>query len=262
MLLTSFPIHEEVFFPITQMTSVFSLIQVFLATHCATKKIMAIKSVVNTSNKRDFIETEPKVLQMAAGCPFLTQLYTTFQTRDYAGFVMEYISGGDLFDFTINHFPLDISFIRFIAVEISCGLDFLQKHVIVHRDIKGNNILLDNKGHVHIADYGVAVMDLYGDKKVTGVAGTIGYMAPELLCKCPNKRLGVSRDVRRHPFMRPIDWKSLEQGKGRPPFSVGTPLDMDLEMHSRLPPSAIDVKSLDIPGRKIYMPGFINIDRL
>lgn len=181
---------------------------------------MAIKSVVNTSNKRDFIETEPKVLQMAAGCPFLTQLYTTFQTRDYAGFVMEYISGGDLFDFTINHFPLDISFIRFIAVEISCGLDFLQKHVIVHRDIKGNNILLDNKGHVHIADYGVAVMDLYGDKKVTGVAGTIGYMAPELLCKCPNKRLGVSRDVRRHPFMRPIDWKSLEQGKGRPPFSV------------------------------------------
>ncbi|XP_077334573.1 protein kinase C delta type-like [Lithobates pipiens] len=83
-----------------------------------------------------------------------------------------------------------------------------------------------------------------------------------LLCKCPNKRLGVCRDIRHYPFMRPIDRKLLEKGKRRPPFSVGPPLDMDLEMHSRLPPSAIDVKALDIPGRKIYMPGFINIDRL
>ncbi|PIO33048.1 hypothetical protein AB205_0083610, partial [Aquarana catesbeiana] len=47
-----------------------------------------------------------------------------------------------------------------------------------------------------------------------------------LLCKCPNKRLGVGRDIRRHLFMRPIDWKLLEKGKGRSPFSVGPPLDM------------------------------------
>lgn len=94
------------------MTFVFSLIQVFLATHCATKEIVAIKSVVKTEDQRDFIEIERKVLQMAAGCPFLTQLYTTFQTRDSACFVMEYISGGDLYDFSVNHFPLDISVIR------------------------------------------------------------------------------------------------------------------------------------------------------
>lgn len=40
------------------------------------------------------------------------------------------------------------------------------------------------------------------------------------------------------------------------------PLDMDLEMHSRLPPSAIDRKALDIPGKKKDMSGFLNIDRL
>ncbi|PIO38662.1 hypothetical protein AB205_0080260 [Aquarana catesbeiana] len=145
---------------------------------------------------------------------------------------MEYVSGGDLFDFTVKHFPLNISIVRFIAAEIFCRLEFLHKRGIVHRDIKGGNILLDNKGHVRIADYGLAVMDLYGDTKVTGVARTIGYMAPELLCKCPDKRLGVGRDIRRHSFMRLINWKSLEQGKGWPPFSVGPPLDMDLEMHS------------------------------
>ncbi|PIO30583.1 hypothetical protein AB205_0021410 [Aquarana catesbeiana] len=146
----------------------------------------------------------------------------------------------------------------FIAVEISCRLAFLHKQGIVYRDIKGNNILLDNRGHVRIADYRVAVMDLYGD--TIGVAGTIGYMAPEHLCECPNKRLGVGRDIRRHPFLRHIDWKLLEKGKGRPPLSVGPPMDM--EMHSRLPPSAIDVKALDITRKKIYMPGFLNIDKL
>ncbi|PIO11938.1 hypothetical protein AB205_0111730, partial [Aquarana catesbeiana] len=179
MLVTSFPDNEEPFFPVTQMIFVFSVIQVFLATHCATKKIMAIKSVVKTSDQRDDIETELKVMKMAAGCPFLTQLYTTFQTRDSACFAMEYISGGDLFHFTRNNSPLPISVIRFIAAEISCGLQFLHKRGIVHRDIKLGNILMDDKGHVRIADFGLAVMDLFGDKKVTGVAGTRGYMAPE-----------------------------------------------------------------------------------
>ncbi|PIO12453.1 hypothetical protein AB205_0160850, partial [Aquarana catesbeiana] len=50
-----------------------------------------------------------------------------------------------------------------------------------------------------------------------------------LLCKCPDKRLGVGRDIRQHSFMRLIDWKSLEQGKAQPPFSIGPPLDMDME---------------------------------
>ncbi|XP_040203689.1 protein kinase C theta type-like [Rana temporaria] len=297
--------------------------QVFLATHSATKKMVAIKSVVKTSDQRDAIETELKVMQKAEGCPFLTQLYMTFQTHHSACFAMEYVSGGDLFDFTINYSPLPVSVIRFLAAEISCGLEFLHERGIVHRDIKGGNILLDNKGHVRIADYGLAVMDLYGDMTVTGVAGTIGYMAPEvingdfyqfepdwfsmgvviyimatgtmpfctrttqvyrksvsyedpvyppdidqhlknfidgLLCKCPEKRLGVGRDIRRHLFMRLINWKSLEQGKGWPPFSVAQPLDM--ETTCRLPPSAIDVKALEIPGRKIHIPGFLNIDRL
>ncbi|XP_040197529.1 protein kinase C theta type-like [Rana temporaria] len=299
--------------------------QVFLATHSATKKIVAIKSVVKTSDQRDAIETELKVMQKAEGCPFLTQLHMTFQSRHSACFAMEYVSGGDLFDFTVKYSPLPVCVIRFIAAEISCGLEFLHERGIVHRDIKRENILLDNKGHVRIADYGLAVMDLYGDTTVTGVAGTIGYMAPEvingdfyqfepdwfsmgvviyimatgtkpfcnrntqvyrkavssenpvyppdmdqhlknfidgLLCKCPDKRLGVGRDIRRHLFMRLINWKSLEQGKGRPPFSVAQPLDMDKETTCRLPPSAIDVKALEIPGRKIHIPGFLNIDRL
>ncbi|XP_073462493.1 protein kinase C theta type-like [Aquarana catesbeiana] len=155
--------------------------QVFLATHSATKKIMAIKSVVKTSDQRGAIETEQKVMQMVAGCPFHIQLYTTFQTRHSACFAMEYVSGGDLFDFTVNNFPLNISVIRFIAAEICCGLEFLHKRGIVHRDIKLGNILMDKNGHVRIADYGLAVMDLFGNKKVMGEAGTIGYMAPEVI---------------------------------------------------------------------------------
>lgn len=94
------------------MTFLFSLIQVFLATHSATKKIVAIKSVVKTSDQRHAIETELKVMQKAEGCPFLTQLYMTFQSHHSACFAMEYVSGGDLYDFTNNYSPLPIFVIR------------------------------------------------------------------------------------------------------------------------------------------------------
>lgn len=50
---------------------------------------------------------------------------------------------------------------------------------ILHRDLKPDNILMDEEGHVPIADYGLAVGGLWDDKRTTGVAGTRGFMAPE-----------------------------------------------------------------------------------
>jgi serine/threonine kinase 32 len=66
-------------------------------------------------------------------------------------------------------------------------MDLLVKHLLNtfpfnHSDIKPDNILLDEKGHAHLTDFNIAV--LYSDKKpLTAVAGSMAYMAPEVLQK-------------------------------------------------------------------------------
>ncbi|XP_018083094.2 protein kinase C delta type [Xenopus laevis] len=66
-----------------------------------------------------------------------------------------------------------------------CGLQFLHNEGIIHRDIKRLNILLDDKGHVRISDFGLAKQNVFEDNTITSGVGTLGYMAPEILQEKP-----------------------------------------------------------------------------
>ncbi|OCT70221.1 hypothetical protein XELAEV_18037142mg [Xenopus laevis] len=69
--------------------------------------------------------------------------------------------------------------------EMICGLQFLHNEGIIHRDIKRLNILLDDKGHVRISDFGLAKQNVFEDNTITSGVGTLGYMAPEILQEKP-----------------------------------------------------------------------------
>ncbi|KAM4036385.1 protein kinase C delta type-like [Anomaloglossus baeobatrachus] len=74
-------------------------------------------------------------------------------------------------------------FVRFYAAELVCGIQFLHSKGVIHRDLKPENILVADTGHIKIMDYGLALDNMHGDRTATSYAGTMGYMAPEMLDK-------------------------------------------------------------------------------
>ena len=67
---------------------------------------------------------------------------------------MEYVSGGELFDYIVKHGKLKEHEARRFFQQIISGVDYCHRHMVVHRDLKPENLLLDSNLHVKIADFG------------------------------------------------------------------------------------------------------------
>ncbi|XP_027362854.1 mitogen-activated protein kinase kinase 10 [Abrus precatorius] len=94
-------------------------------------------------------------------------------------FVMEYMKGGSLHDVLREHRRLPEDVISVLAKRVLEGLNYLHGMHIVHRDIKPSNLLVNDKGEVKIADFGVShVVEGRFDRNDSN-AGTCAYMSPE-----------------------------------------------------------------------------------
>ncbi|XP_075036651.1 protein kinase C delta type-like [Mixophyes fleayi] len=158
--------------------------KVLLAKDSYTSQHLAVKVI----SKRDLlvegsehVMVERTVLQLASGSAFLVHGCFAFQTKELVLLGMEYARGGDFNDLLCRKGPLNIPSARFYGAEIVCGVQFLHSKGIVHRDLKPENILVTETGHVKIADFGLAIENIYGDRTATEYAGTPGYVAPEML---------------------------------------------------------------------------------
>uniref|UniRef100_A0A8C6LL52 G protein-coupled receptor kinase n=1 Tax=Nothobranchius furzeri TaxID=105023 RepID=A0A8C6LL52_NOTFU len=118
---------------------------------------------------------------------FIVTLAYAFQTKTDLCLVMTIMNGGDLrfhmYDVDEKNPGFDEKRARFYTAQIICGLEHLHQHRIIYRDLKPENVLLDDAGHVRLSDLGLAVELPPGQEKTTGYAGTPGFMAPELIQK-------------------------------------------------------------------------------
>ena len=132
-----------------------------------------------------------------------------FQTDHKVFFVMRFVRGGELFTHLrqVTRFPEERA--RFYAIQVAMALGHLHSKNIIYRDLKPENVLLDDKGHIKITDFGLSKLNLDSNAKTFSFCGTPEYIAPEII-------MGKG-----HSFE--VDWWSLgalmyEMLTGRPPF--------------------------------------------
>jgi len=153
--------------------------------------------------------TERRVLGHT-GSPFIVALHAAFQSNEKLYLVLDYCPGGELF-FHLSRagrFPERVT--RFYTAELVLALEHLHGQDIVYRDMKPENVLLDEDGHVKLADFGLAKENV--SESTVGcnsLCGTPEYLAPEVL-----GRLGHGQSV---------DWWGLgmlvyEMMTGLPPW--------------------------------------------
>ena len=98
--------------------------------------------------------------------------------KDFHYFVMEYVSGGDLFHAVVNR-KLDLTAALLAVLQIGSALEHAHQGDLIHRDVKPQNILIDERGAARLTDFDLVwAPDTTGGTR-TGAMGTFLYSAPE-----------------------------------------------------------------------------------
>lgn len=155
---------------------------VYLARDVILERPVAIKLLAPALAARDDMRRRfLREARLAAQCfhPNIVPIHEVAESGDLAWFVMAYVPGESLADRLRRVGPLPANEVQRIGREIGWALAYAHERGVVHRDVKPENILLEQgSDRALIADFGIAVMD-DGPHASGEVAGTARYMAPE-----------------------------------------------------------------------------------
>ena len=214
---------------------------VYKAIYNETKEIYAIKILdYSKDNNREnnnvinynynSIQQEISLMKILKDCEYIVKYYGSYFSRksNTLWLVLEYCSCGSVIDLMLS---IDRTFTELeIASIISMvlkGLDYIHNKSLIHRDIKGANILINNQGIVKIADFGVGVQ-LINEIKRNSKKGSPYWMSPQV---------ALNSDYNEKTDIWSLGITCIEMIEGEPPYSQLKPR-FAMEKIGKEPPSS------------------------
>ena len=167
--------------------------RVYLGMNATTGEFLAVKQVeVNhkaAAHDKDKIAEMVKALDVEIDTmqhlehPNIVQ-YLGFERKEYSmSIYLEYISGGSVGSCLRKHGRFEEPVVKSMTIQTLRGLKYLHNESILHRDLKGDNILLDLDGTCKISDFGISKKsdDIYRDDITNSMQGSVFWMAPEVV---------------------------------------------------------------------------------
>jgi TRAF2/NCK-interacting kinase len=204
--------------------------QVYKGRHVKTQQLAAIKIMNINEEEEEEIKMEINMLKRYSHHrniatyygAFIQKLPSTSGKHDQLWLVMEFCGSGSITELIKNTKGLTLKeeWIAYICREILNGLAHLHKNNVIHRDIKGQNVLLTDSAEVKLVDFGVsAQLDRTVGRRNTFI-GTPYWMAPEVIACDENP--DATYDARSDLWSLGIT--SLEMAEGCPPLADMHPM--------------------------------------
>lgn len=179
LFLPEFKVHNEELqenYEIVEFIAKGAFGKVFKVRQRKTSQIYALKvlekSKIILENCVDQIKDEVLIQQAISHHPFIVTSQERWQNKGYIYQLTEFISGGELFQ-KVKHFTHKL--VQLYVAELAIVIEFLHNAGIIYRDLKSENILLDEQYHVKLADFGLSKWLKHGQRTFT-ICGTKSSM--------------------------------------------------------------------------------------
>ena len=160
--------------------------QIYKAQFVKTGEIFALKAlnrrVLLKMKKQSVATVEKEALNKCSG-GFIIDLYGTFKDTSNLYFVLRYAQHGDLAEAVHDLGSLNIMATKYTCAQLLVAISTMHQQHIIHRDIKIENILLDERNYIMLTDFGTALICDNNDPgfRSSSIVGTPAFVAPELL---------------------------------------------------------------------------------
>lgn len=173
---------------------------VYLALHAVTGELLAVKQVETPSpgansqsdaRKKNMIDALKREISLLRDLRHanIVQYLGCSSSAEHLNIFLEYVPGGSVQTMLNSYGALPEPLVRSFVRQILHGLSYLHNQDIIHRDIKGANILVDNKGTIKISDFGISkkleasniLSGANNNKHRPSLQGSVFWMAPEVV---------------------------------------------------------------------------------
>ncbi|XP_065357479.1 cGMP-dependent protein kinase, isozyme 1 [Calliphora vicina] len=175
-------------------------------------KCLKKRHIVDTKQEEHVFSE--RTIMLTCNSPFICRLYRTFRDEKYVYMLLEACMGGEIWTMLRDRGSFDDNAAQFIIGCVLQAFEYLHGQGIIYRDLKPENLMLDERGYVKLVDFGFAKY-IGNSSKTWTFCGTPEYVAPEII-------LNKGHD-------RAVDYWALgilihELLNGTPPFTANDPM--------------------------------------